>query len=591
MSTGTRSQLSILSRSWGILPAVFLLLAVLVLPTVRLLGSSFTDASGAVSLEHYARLFSTTLYLNVLANTFTMSFWTTVVCLLAGYPVAYFLATSKAGLRQILIIGVLVPFWTSVLIRSFAWIIILGRRGVLNQGLEAMGLNGIDIIYSFWSVLIGLTQAMLPMAILTMLAVMQQIDRNLQNAAATLGARGSHVFWRVYFPLSLPGVSAAGLLVFVSSLGFFITPVLLGSPKETMIAQLIVVQIDEMLNWGFAGAIAVLLLGASLVVFYLFDLIVGIGSLAGERRELPPRAGWFWTGVGKSGQKLTAAASWACAFVAEALERIGLLKADLAPTQTSRGTKFFAMAVIFLIAAPTLVLVPISFSGGASFDWPPRGFSLQWYESLFDSPLWKEAILRSVWVGLWTALLTTVIGTPAAFALSRQHIPGKKLVLAALLIPMVMPHIIVALALFYVFSQIGLVGTSLGLVLGHSIFALPYAVVTMMAVLRNYDQRLDHAAWTLGASPIKTFYRVTLPIVKAGVVTAFLFSFVKSFDELTVALFISGGITTTLPKQMWSESLLNISPVLAAASTLVLAGVSILILGASLFGRRKSATN
>lgn len=591
MSGNSPSRSSTFVRSWGIWPAILLLLLVLVIPTTRLLGSSFVDSSGAFSWEHYTRLFSTTLYLNVLANTFTISFWTTLVCLLAGYPVAYHLATTNAGLRQILIIGVLVPFWTSVLIRSFAWIIILGRRGVLNQTLEALGLNGVDMIYGFWSVLIGLTQAMLPMAILTMLAVMQQIDRNFQNAAATLGARGAHVFWRIYFPLSLPGVSAAGLLVFVSSLGFFVTPVLLGSPRETMIAQLIVVQIDEMLNWGFAGAIAVLLLVASLIVFYLFDLVVGIGSLAGERRERPAREGRFWSSIGNAGGRVLAVVSWGCAYVGELFERGGLVRANQSPTATSFGTRFTALAVIFLIAAPTFVLVPISFSGDASFDWPPKGFSFQWYEALFESPLWKEAILRSVWVGLWTALLATLIGTPAAFALSRQQIPGKKIVLAGLLIPMVMPHIIVALALFYVFSQIGLVGTSLGLVLGHSIFALPYAVVTMMAVLRNYDQRLDHAAWTLGASPLRTFFRITLPIVKAGVITAFLFSFVKSFDELTVALFISGGITTTLPKQMWSESLLNISPVLAAASSLVLAVVSVLILGAAFFSGRRSATN
>jgi putative spermidine/putrescine transport system permease protein len=161
--------------------------------------------------------------------------------------------------------------------------------------------------------------------------------------------------------------------------------------------------------------------------------------------------------------------------------------------------------------------------------------------------------------------------------------------MAFILMPMVMPHIIVALALFYAFARIGLVGTSLGLILGHTIFSLPYAIVTIMAVLRNYDIRLDHAAWTLGATQLTTFRRVTLPIIRTGMITAFLFSFIKSFDELTVALFISGGTSTTLPRQMWADALMNVSPTLAAVSTLILAFVTVVIICGEMIGRRKKA--
>jgi putative spermidine/putrescine transport system permease protein len=161
-------------------------------------------------------------------------------------------------------------------------------------------------------------------------------------------------------------------------------------------------------------------------------------------------------------------------------------------------------------------------------------------------------------------------------------------VMAFLLMPMVMPHIIVALALYYAFSRVGLVGSSVGLVLGHTLFSLPYVVITIMAVLRNYDLRLDHAAWTLGADKFTTFRRITYPIIRGGMMTAFLFAFVKSFDELTVALFISSGTSTTLPRQMWSDALLNVSPTLAAVSTVMIVFVVMVIGLGELIARRRT---
>lgn len=563
------------SGSAGVWPALVFLLLVLVVPVGQLLGLSITDESGHLSLAAFGRLFETTLYIKVLFNTFNLALWSTVVCLIGGYPVAYLLAAGPMSFRRIMLIGVMVPFWTSVLVRTFAWLIILGRHGALNQFFAQLGIadSRPDLIYNFTGVLIGLTQAMMPLAILTMSAVMQQTERDIQYAAATLGARGAHVFWRIFFPLSLPGVSAAGLLVFITALGFFVTPVFMGSPRETMIAQLIVVQIDEMLDWGFAGAIAVLLLATSLIVFYIVDKVLGIAALAGETRERSENGpGPFGRASGRVGLKIVAALGWVFAFLGQKLDHVLKRRSGMTIGSPSLGTCLIALFVIFFLAAPCLVLVPISFSEGSTFDWPPSGFSLQWYQAIANSPLWREAILRSIWVGLWTALLAIVLGTPAAFALTRHQIAGKPIIIGTLLLPLVMPHIIVALALFYAFSKVGLLGSSFGLILGHTIFALPYAVVTMMAVLRGYDQRLDQAAWGLGAGRMATFWWITFPLIKTGMATAFVFSFVKSFDELTVALFISGGTSTTLPKQMWAESVLNISPVLAAVSTLIIAG-------------------
>ncbi|WP_420962395.1 ABC transporter permease subunit [Brucella sp. IR073] len=593
-SNGLVHSLQQWTRGWGIWPTVLFLLIVFLVPVLQLLRLSLVGEAGHLSTEHYARLFESSLYVRILGSTFNIALWTTVVCLVAGYPVAYLLATTSPRTRSSLILWVLMPFWTSVLVRSFAWIVILGRNGLINQILVDLGVSDVpmELIYNFASVIVGISHAMMPLAILTMLAVMQNIDSNVSRAAATLGARGPHVFWRIYFPLSLPGVAAAGLLVFITSLGFFVTPTLLGSPSETMLAQIIVVQIDEMLDWGFAGAVAVLLLVASIAVFYLFDRLLGMSALTGDVRTGSAKKRSAFTRFASTfGFRLTAALGWIGAWTGEMFDRLPLRSRPRASEHKSRFVLWATvLAVVVFLAAPSFFLIPISFSGSSFFEWPPRGFSLQWYDALFSSPIWQQAAVRSVLVGLFTAVLSILIGTPAAFALSRQQIRGKLLVMAFILMPMVMPHIIVALALFYAFAKVGLVGNSLGLILGHTIFSLPYAIVTIMAVLKNYDIRLDQAAWTLGATHLTTFRKVTLPIIRTGIITAFLFSFVKSFDELTVALFISGGTSTTLPRQMWADALMNVSPTLAAVSTMILLFVTVIIVCEELLGRKKKTS-
>jgi putative spermidine/putrescine transport system permease protein len=195
-------------------------------------------------------------------------------------------------------------------------------------------------------------------------------------------------------------------------------------------------------------------------------------------------------------------------------------------------------------------------------------------------------MMRSLEVGLCSAALAMALGVPAAFALTRRPVPGKSVVLAIILAPLIVPHIIIAIALFFLYARIGLVGTTLGLVLGHTCISVPFVVVTVMAVLTDYDERLDQAAWNLGANPWRTLRHVTVPLILPGLVAAFLFAFVTSLDELSIALFISGGTTPTLPKQMWVDSMLRVSPMVTAVSTVVLLFVTSIILVAELARRR-----
>ena len=243
-------------NGWPLIPALVFLLFLFVYPVGQLLWLSAINKSGALTAQHYARLFSSSLYVDVLLITVKISAWTTAFALLGGYPVAYLLATSGTRWRTRLTFWVLLPFWTSFLVRAFAWMVLLGRNGALNKLLEATGLTTapVAVIFNLTGVLIGMTHALMPLGILTMVSVMEHIDASLPKAAATLGARGGQAFWRIYFPLSLPGVAAAGLLVFISSVGFFIIPALLGGRRETMITQIIIEQVQDLMNWEIGRA-------------------------------------------------------------------------------------------------------------------------------------------------------------------------------------------------------------------------------------------------------------------------------------------------------------------------------------------------
>lgn len=589
-----RSQSPIV-RAWPIYPLLLFIIALFIIPVAQILLLSAFDAAGHLSMENYARIAKTSVYLQTLVITFKIAGWTTLFAILAGYPVAYFLANSSRRRRDSLTLLVLMPFWTSFLVRTFAWMILLGRNGAINRLLTALGIIDapLSLIFNFTGVMIGMVHAMMPLAILAMLSVMQNIDMTLVKAARTLGARGGQSFWRIYFRLSLPGVAAAGLLVFITALGFFITPALLGGRRETMLAQVIISVIQEVLNWRFAGALSVVLLAASAVVFYAYDRLLGMSTLAGSDDAV----GAFDRGRGAIARIGASIGGRVIAALGSLTDQAGELWERLFPVRADRPTRSLGSGVLWVLVVliivflclPSLFVIPVSFTAGTFIQFPPQGFSLRWYKTYLTSPGWVDATIRSFIVAFATAILSTALGTAAAFVLVRQRIFARMAILALILAPLVLPRLIFAVALFYLYARVGLVGTILGLVLGHTILAVPYVVITVMAVLRTYDERLDQAAWSMGASKFRTLYHITLPQIRGGVVAGFLFAFITSFDDLTVALFVTGGSTATLPRQMWNDLLLQVNPTLAAVSSFILVFVTVFVVAAELLRRRAVA--
>lgn len=270
------------NRSWMllILPALFLIVF-FVIPILRITILSFTNGAGSFSLDAYIKFFQSSIYLRVIAITFRVSFVVTVVCLLLGYPVAYTMAKCSKRISSIIMIVVMIPFWTSLLVRTYAWMLLLQTNGVINKMLIAIGLISEPLVLykNSLGVYIGMTHILLPYMILALYPVMKGIDPNYVSAAKNLGANKFVAFFKVYLPLSIQGISSGCILVFVMSIGYFITPSLLGGTGDTMISQMIQVQVSKLLNWPFASAVSVILLIISMAVLYASKKIMKVDKV------------------------------------------------------------------------------------------------------------------------------------------------------------------------------------------------------------------------------------------------------------------------------------------------------------------------
>jgi ABC-type spermidine/putrescine transport system permease subunit I len=269
-----------------VLPAVVFLLVFFLAPLALMSLRSVTDPPGA-GLSNYEKFFAQEAYLRVLTNTFWIAVISTVTCLVVGYPFAYLMTIVPGRVAGLLLIAVLLPFWSSLLVRTFAWQVILRDTGIINRFLLDLGLisEPLTLIRTTAGVILGMSHILLPFMVLPIYAVMRRIDPEFGRAAANLGASPAAAFFRVFVPLSLPGVVAGSLLVFVLALGFYITPALLGGLRDQMISQLIVQQIQQRLDWGFGTAMSVLLMVITLVILFVASRAVRLRDVFGSAVE------------------------------------------------------------------------------------------------------------------------------------------------------------------------------------------------------------------------------------------------------------------------------------------------------------------
>jgi putative spermidine/putrescine transport system permease protein len=266
-----------------LLPGLLLVGLLLMLPLFWLLALSFYDSG--LSLAHYARLFDDPSYYKSFLLTFQIAAAVTLAAILIGYPLCYWMLALTPFWQRIAIVRVLVPFWTSLLVRTYAWLVLLQRRGLVNTTLQDLGLRNepLALMYNATGTTIGMAHILLPFLVLPLLANMQRIDRDLLKAAAALGGSPGFVFWQVFFPLSLPGLTAGALLVFVLSIGYYVTPQLLGGGSTVMIGQLIQRNIELFSSWGAASAVSMVLLVMVMAVFLLMSRFLSLDRVFGAR--------------------------------------------------------------------------------------------------------------------------------------------------------------------------------------------------------------------------------------------------------------------------------------------------------------------
>ncbi|RZA11709.1 MAG: ABC transporter permease [Proteobacteria bacterium] len=224
------------------------------------------------TLQHFAEIFAVPAYLKVLLNTFRIALMTAVCCVLLGYPLAYWLRRLSPRWQLVALAAVVIPFWVSILVRTYAWIVVLGNAGIVNRTLLWAGWieSPLSFLYNELGVVIGTINVLLPFLVLPLFAAMLKIDERLIRAAETLGASSWTAFWRVFFPLSLPALAAGAILVFILTLGFFITPAILGGGRVPMVANMLDLLVNHLPNWELASTISTVLLGVTLVLFVMY---------------------------------------------------------------------------------------------------------------------------------------------------------------------------------------------------------------------------------------------------------------------------------------------------------------------------------
>ncbi|MFJ8066325.1 ABC transporter permease [Psychrobacillus sp. NPDC096426] len=244
--------------------------------------------------------------------------------------------------------------------------------------------------------------------------------------------------------------------------------------------------------------------------------------------------------------------------------------------------------IIMVLISPILVVIPMSFSSSSFFEFPPPGYSLKWYESFFNNREWVIGLFRSLIIALFTSILATILGIMASLTVTRLNFWGKKLFMTLMVAPMIIPVIITGVALYHSFAPLNLSNSFIGLILAHTVLAIPVVFVTVTASLKGMDRNLEWAALGLGSTPIGAFFKVTLPLIRPGVLSGALFAFIISLDEVVVTMFLAGSKTKTLPIAMWENLRIQVDPTMAAVSTILIGLTISLFVSQELVSARKA---
>ena len=520
-----------------ILPAFALLILLFVIPLVWFfVGVLAEEGSVGAVVERFVDVLSAPGIVNALVATNWISALVTALTLVIGYPIAYYLANSTGWRFALVLFCIIVPYFTSVIVRTYSWMVLLGRNGAINQTLLSLGIIDapLQLLYNKMGVLIGMTYVLMPYMVLTLYATMRAIDTNLVRAAYGLGASPLYTFRKVYFPLSLHGVISGALIVFILAIGFL----------------------------HHAGA----------------------DGRAERRddRDADRARGRDHARLDERGHHVDGAAGDDARALCHLLSRHrrpthdgGVRRWDGQEVQPYHSTSRLAC---LLLMVPILIVCVLAFSGEGYLRFPPNSFSLRWFAAFFGDTRWRQSLSSSLIIALIACVISTVLGFFAAYAFVRGDFRAKKIVLSVLLIPIIVPHVITAIAMYFMTAKFGLIGNVVWIGFCHAVVTLPIVVLILLSSLQGVDINLERAGLSLGGSRVYVFRRVVIPLAFPGIMSSALFAFLASFDELIISLFLAGVRAQTLPVRIWNSLHLELEPVIAAVSAFLIAVTGVVLL-------------
>lgn len=537
---------------WPAMPLAVYLAVLLLAPLAALLLTSFWSAeffqvSRDLTLKNYAAVLHKPLYVGLILK----SFWIGLVVAAVTVPVSFLAAhalTFRFRRWSGLLLGLfMVSMLSSYLVRIYAWKAILGPSGVINLALIGAGI--IDeplsfLLYGNFAIVVTLVHILLPFAVLPIYAALQNIDPQVVEASRDLGAGPVATLFGVLVPLAMPGLSAAFLFCFILAAADYVTPQLVGGPDGVMIGRVIADQ------FGFSGNPP---LGAALAIV----LLLGFAAVVG--------LGWL---LRKTGGAVFAAAMRRVVTRRSARRR-RLPRAPWMP---------IALALIFFfLYAPLVVVFLFSFNASTSGIFPLRGVTLDWYAKLFGDAVFHASLRASLMVGAAAVAGCLLIGTPAAFAISRRRFALRRALVALTVGPLALPGVVIGVAFLAALGVVGLQGGLAVTAVAHVLFCLPFLVMVLGARLRDFDRQVEEAGRDLGSSPARVLRTVTLPILAPTLAGAAILVFGVSLDEFVITNFVIGA-NSTIPTMVWGLTRIGITPTVNALASLILIASLLLVL-------------
>jgi putative spermidine/putrescine transport system permease protein len=514
----------------------------------------FAPLSLIPSAAQYEELVGDAFYRRVFTNTLLLGGGVALACAVLGYPLALWLTRLPARWKPIGFAIVLVPLLTNVVVRSLGIILLLAPRGVIGSIAVQFGLPRPELLFTWFAVGLALTQVFLPFMVLALYDVLEGQDRRLDEAAAGLGAGPAMRFWRVVFPLTLPGLRAGLVITFLLASESYVSAALVGGRKVWVSGMIVLKEGMEILNYPLASALAMLMLGAGIVV----TLLVG--------RAVAWATPWIAGRVRRPAPSLPPAARRLMVAVVEALAPV-----------VSR--LLLAIAVLLLVFPLLLVAV-------ASVNDSPQatvaqwlGFTWRWYAMVLQNDRYLSDAWTSLQLALSVVAVSIAIALPAAFALVRAGFKGRETVGALFMLPLAMPGVAIGLGMLRLLQWFNQLPPFLGILAVHVVLVAPFMLSLLRASVAQLDRALEEAASGLGAPPPQVFRRVILPQLGPGIAVACVIGFLISFGEVTVTAFLTTARLQTLPVRIYAEASFSLENTVNAISTIfILMTVGLLLL-------------